>query len=235
MAKRLTDTSIWDKDWFTRLPPHLKCLVKYVRDKCDLAGIWSPNWPLAEFQIGKKVTEHDLISIDSGRQFKKFGQKIMCIDFIYFQYGLPLKDSSPIHRKIKSLLNEHKYPIDTLYNMVQVKEEEIVKEELEDKEEVKEEDKEKGKKEKIEFFEKVFLTEIENEKIKEKFGTAYQWALEQLSLHKNKSGTKYKSDYSAICLWVYDKFLKQKLEIQKATQNGTLKQPNLNPFRNPNG
>ena len=40
MPKRFTDTDIWEKEWFMSLKPTEKCLVKYVRDKCDLAGIW---------------------------------------------------------------------------------------------------------------------------------------------------------------------------------------------------
>ena len=33
MAKRFTDTELWDKEWFMKLSPKLKCLVKLVRDK----------------------------------------------------------------------------------------------------------------------------------------------------------------------------------------------------------
>jgi hypothetical protein len=68
MAKRLTDSELWDKEWFMELTPELKCLVKYVRDKCSMAGIWNPNWSLANTHIkpAKKMGLADLLSIDGG-------------------------------------------------------------------------------------------------------------------------------------------------------------------------
>jgi len=143
MAKRFTDTELWDKEWFMELPCKLKCLVKFVRDKSDLSGVWSPNWIIANTYIGEKVCESDLLNIDNGKQFVKIDSgKIFCIGFVDFQYGTELSEKSPVHRKIISLLNQHgifenyqnigyKYPI----NRVQDK----------DKEEVKEKDKVKVK------------------------------------------------------------------------------------------
>lgn len=143
MAKRFTDTELWDKEWFMQLPCRLKCLVKFVRDKADLSGVWSPNWIIANTYIGEKVTENDLLSVDNGNQFKKISNnKIFCIGFVDFQYGSELSEKSPVHRKIISLLTQHgiyenyqnivyKYPI----NRVQDK----------DKEEDKEKDKVKVK------------------------------------------------------------------------------------------
>lgn len=110
MAKRLTDTDIWDKEWFMKLSPKLKCLVKFVRDKCDLAGVWNPNWTLTNLYIGDKCNEQELLSIDNGNQFHKLESgKIFCIDFITFQNGI-LNEKSPIHIKIHSLLKQHSIP-----------------------------------------------------------------------------------------------------------------------------
>jgi hypothetical protein len=109
MAKRFTDSLIWEKEWFMNLPPHVKCLVKYVRDKCDCAGIWNPNFKLASVYIGETVTEEMLLTIDNGKQFKKLEDgKIYCIDFIQFQYGSNLNPASPVHRKILSIIDKHK-------------------------------------------------------------------------------------------------------------------------------
>ena len=97
MPKRFTDTDIWEKEWFMSLSPTDKCLVKYVRDKCDLAGIWKPNYTLASYVIGDKVDEKRLVSIDNGKQFEALHDgKILCIDFVRFQYGTELNPSSPI-------------------------------------------------------------------------------------------------------------------------------------------
>lgn len=108
MAKRFTDTEIWDKSWFMELTPTMKCFVKYVRDKCDIAGIWHPNYTLASVYIGEKVNETDLLLIDSGEQFEKMSDgKILCKGFIEFQYGGKLNPSSPIHAKVISILEKY--------------------------------------------------------------------------------------------------------------------------------
>jgi len=108
MGKRFTDTEIWDKEWFMQLPPKQKCLVKYVRDKCDLAGIWSPNYLLASVYIGEQVFEDDLLLIDDGNQFEKISDgKIYCTGFIDFQYGSSLNPQSPVHKKIIDILAKH--------------------------------------------------------------------------------------------------------------------------------
>lgn len=108
MAKRFTDTEIWDKEWFMSLPTKQKCLVKYVRDKCDLAGVWYPNYMLASVYIGEQVTEDDLLTIDDGNQFEKLQDgKIYCTGFVDFQYGSSLNPSSPVHKKIIDILKKN--------------------------------------------------------------------------------------------------------------------------------
>ena len=69
MAKRFTDTDQWDKEWFMQLPCRLKCLVQFVRSKCDLCGVWSPNWIITNSYIGEPVNELELLQIDNGQQF----------------------------------------------------------------------------------------------------------------------------------------------------------------------
>jgi hypothetical protein len=108
MPKRFVDTDIWEKEWFMSCTPTEKCLVKYVRDKCDLAGIWKPNFTLATYVIGSKVDEEMLLNIDNGNQFERLQDgKILCIDFVKFQYGTELNPSSPIHRKVIDLLSKY--------------------------------------------------------------------------------------------------------------------------------
>lgn len=51
----------------------------------------------------------------------------------------------------------------------------------------------------------VLLTIEQIKSAKEKFGTAYEWGLDELENHKQKSGQKYKSDYHALIGWVYEK------------------------------
>lgn len=93
------------------LRPHMKCLVDFVRDKCDVAGFWEPNWVLAQTYIdqsGKiKLSEADLLKIDRGQQFVKMPDgKIFCVGFIEFQYGQLSETCNP-HKKIISILKKH--------------------------------------------------------------------------------------------------------------------------------
>lgn len=114
MSKRFVDTEIWDKQWFMALSPKLKCFAKYVRDKCDLAGIWYPNYMLAGVYIGEQVTEEELLSIDGGKQFEKINDgKIYCIGFIDFQYGTYLSPQSPVHKKVMDILTKNNIPFET--------------------------------------------------------------------------------------------------------------------------
>lgn len=139
MAKRFTDTEMWDKEWFMNLSCKLKCLVKVVRDKADLCGVWSPNWTMATLYVGEKVNEDDLLTIDDGQQFIKLKNgRIFCIGFVEFQYG-ELSEKSPVHRKIIQLLTQNNLlenykNIGCEYPINRVQEEEQVKEEEEDKE-----------------------------------------------------------------------------------------------------
>ncbi len=143
MAKRFTDTDLWDKEWFMMLSPTLKCLVKFVRDKCDLAGVWSPNWVSAKMYIqDNSISENALLAIDNGSQFLKLPNgKILCIDFIKFQYGV-LSHKSPVHKRVFSILVDHNVKLDTLQIPYF---DSIYSGQEKDKEKEKEEDKEKEK------------------------------------------------------------------------------------------
>lgn len=113
MAKRFTDTEIWDKEWFMSLSPKMKCFVKYVRDKCDISGIWHPNYMLASVYIGEKVSESELLKIDNGRQFSRLPDgKIYCNDFVSFQYGGTLNPNSPVHKKVIDILRKYEVPVE---------------------------------------------------------------------------------------------------------------------------
>lgn len=225
MGKRLTDTDIWDKEWFMKLKPRLKCLVKFVRDKCDLAGVWNPNWTLAEVYIGEKVNEHELLSIDNGKQFIKLESgKIFCVDFIQFQNGI-LGEKSPIHIKILSLLKSHNipypYPINRVFNTPVV----IVGVEGEVKEGVKVKVKKDGEELVFPYTSEEFMTHwnilAKTKKWKSKEPTALQASLKKLSHYKEPIAIKIIED----CIaggWqglVTDKYDKQQTNNNGGTKN----------------
>ena len=96
--KRFTASELWEKEWFLNLNPRLKLFWIYLTMRCDCAGVWEPNFPLASFMIGDKVSEKDM---------KEFDDKILLLangkwwltKFIGFQYG-ELSESCPAHKPI---------------------------------------------------------------------------------------------------------------------------------------
>lgn len=118
------------------LRPKHKCLMKFLHDRCDNAGIWSPNWTLAAALIGESVGPDDLEAL--GDQIETMANgKIFIPSFIEFQYG-QLSERCIPHQKVITLLQKH-----NLYDRVYIpyiKGTSTHKEEEEDKEEEKEKD-----------------------------------------------------------------------------------------------
>jgi len=144
MAKRFTDTGIWEKEWFMKLSPKHKCLFRYLTERCDPAGVWEPNWHLATIYIGEKVDASDLMVIND--QVEKLSNgKIWLIGFIDFQYG-KLSDKSPAHIPVFKSIKKNNLTdrvFDRVLHTLMEKEKEKEKEKEEDKEEEKETVKEK--------------------------------------------------------------------------------------------
>lgn len=106
MAKRFTETGIWEKEWFMKLSPKHKCLFRFLTEKCDHAGVWEPNWQLATIYIGEKCDMSDLMVLND--QVEKLSNgKIWLPGFINFQYG-KLSEKSPAHIPVfKSLVKNN--------------------------------------------------------------------------------------------------------------------------------
>jgi len=129
MAKRFSETKIWEDEWYQSLPTKWKIVWKYLCDKCDEAGIWKPNFKLADFQINEKIKWDEATRwLNNGKIRVVITEKAWVLkDFVPFQYGEAVYTSQHgFHKKIRSMLS--RYPIDTLCNRVQ--EEEEVKEEV---------------------------------------------------------------------------------------------------------
>ena len=91
MAKRFSDTGIWNKEWFLNLSLKHKMLVKFLFDNCDCAGVYEPNYALLSFYIGEKITPKDFENL---KQIKKLKNGNFLIeDFLKFQYGISSYDS----------------------------------------------------------------------------------------------------------------------------------------------
>jgi len=109
--KRFTDTEMWAKPWFRKLPPKYKALWQYIRDKCDNSGVWVKDWELAVIFIGESISEVDALKlINNGKERIRVidnGEKWFIVDFIDFQYG-KLSDKSMPHLQVIRLLAKHR-------------------------------------------------------------------------------------------------------------------------------
>lgn len=135
--KRFTETEIWDKEWFMKLSPKHKCLLKFIFDKCDNAGVWSPNWILATACVNDvdPCTVDDLLALGNQVEVMPDG-KVFVPDFIEFQYGRLSEDCKP-HLKVINLLKKY-----NLYERVYIPYTKGMHT-LQEKEEEKEEEKER--------------------------------------------------------------------------------------------
>lgn len=101
MAKRFTDTEIWEQDWYIDLPNKYKLLWNYIKDKCDNAGIWRPNKSLLQRIIGEPINLNeflDFVNIDKPRIVVLPTQRWFLRDFFIFQYGDKFSPTSPVHK-----------------------------------------------------------------------------------------------------------------------------------------
>ena len=86
MAKRFTDTTKWNDDWFFNLSNEQKLAWIYILDTCDHAGVWKKNIKLLNFHTGSCFVEDNLKQVFSGK-FIEIKDKWFIPNFIKFQYG----------------------------------------------------------------------------------------------------------------------------------------------------
>lgn len=198
MSKRLTDTEIWDKPWFRKLSPAEKCAVNYIKDRCDLAGVWVPDFELAEMFIGEKIDWEALpAKINNNVHILENG-KWWLPDFVSFQCGcMPEEETANrAHRGYVAQLKKHGLYGQLIPNT-------RGNDGHNDNEQDKDNDKTKTKKV---YAEDVRLTEAEWGKLVDKYGEATARQLvNTLSAGKLAKGYRYKSDYHAILNWVVEK------------------------------
>jgi hypothetical protein len=114
MAHRDTDTLKWDDSWYQGLSMQSKLLWMYICDKCDQAGVWKENRPLAEFQIGSRIDWEEAAKDFSGR-IDTVEDRWVVLGFIRFHYG-ELHEGHKMFGKVQSVLSSHKmtYSTDSL-------------------------------------------------------------------------------------------------------------------------
>lgn len=107
MSKRFTDTGLYQKAWFRKLPPKIKCLWEWLRNQCDHAGVIEFDPELASFQIGEEVNFESLEYFGERVELLE-DSKIWLVDFIEFQVGVKkLKENYNPHKPIFRSLIKH--------------------------------------------------------------------------------------------------------------------------------
>lgn len=102
MVKRLSDSEIWNKDWFLDLTDKQKLLVKFLFDNCDCAGIYEISKRVLRNCFEQEITKEDFESI---KQVKFISEnKIFIEDFIKFQYNTSIPLLNPLNRVHKGIL-----------------------------------------------------------------------------------------------------------------------------------
>ncbi|ASZ14528.1 hypothetical protein [Chitinophaga sp. MD30] len=128
MAMRFSDTNEWEEDWFITMSGEYQHLWKYIKDKCDVAGVWKPN--VAMFQAITKFN----VSLDSFLK-KVNGGKLRIIvlengrwfipGFIKFQYfnkqqEFELLLNNPLHKSLYQSLNTNSVDLGAVRGLIAV-------------------------------------------------------------------------------------------------------------------
>lgn len=110
MAKRFTSSDKWEDPWYRRLTPSEKNFWDYICCRCDNAGVWKPEWDLAEFMIGSKFDSIKILQIlNEGKVrvnvLKNGSWQIL--GWIVYQCGGVLNDKIGAHRSIMAQMSKY--------------------------------------------------------------------------------------------------------------------------------
>ena len=106
MAKRLTDTAKWDRQWFREMPVEYKAFWTYLCDRCDHAGLWHKDLAMASFYIGAQIEAEKALGFFGDRVKVMADDKWFVERFISFQYG-ELKNNNSVHAAVLRTLQKH--------------------------------------------------------------------------------------------------------------------------------
>ena len=108
MAKRLSGTDIWNKDWYLELTDKQKLLVKFLFDNCDCAGIYEISKKMLRVCFNEEITKEDFKAI---KQVSFINENTIFIeDFIKFQYKIDISELNSkftVHKGIITRLNKY--------------------------------------------------------------------------------------------------------------------------------
>lgn len=161
MAKRNTDTELWNEDWFIEMSGRNQLFYFYIKDKCDHAGFWRPNFKHFEKDTGFRVNVKEFLSVVNSEYStgeKSFKERVRVLDngrwwlvgYIGFHFPI-LNLNNRFHRSVYDTFTKNVSCEDTTIYDFEVKDtsktpqEEVKKKERRRKKEEGEDNKEEVK------------------------------------------------------------------------------------------
>ena len=114
MAKRYTDTDIYNKEWYHELDVKYKAFWDYICRTCNHVGIWDVNIRLASFLINCDYTKPEILKVFNGRIIIIEEDKWILPKFIKFQYGDNLNPNNNVHKSVIAMID--KYNLEDIIN-----------------------------------------------------------------------------------------------------------------------
>lgn len=108
----MTDTEIWDEDWFIDLPNDYKLFFLYIKDRCDHSGMWRPNRRKLQMILHGKMLDYNTFLTEVNKDEAGIKNRIAILKngkwfltrFIPFQCGNKLNLGNGAHRGALKLL-----------------------------------------------------------------------------------------------------------------------------------
>lgn len=124
MAKRFSDTEIWDEDWFLEMPNEYKLFWFYLLSSCNHAGIFKIN--LKSFCALNQIhieLEKALEYFNNGKKrIRQINGSVWLVeDFFIFQYGQNFNSNNRVHESIKVQYQKYGVKLNTIRGLIEVK------------------------------------------------------------------------------------------------------------------
>jgi hypothetical protein len=103
MAKRDHDTELWSEDWFVNLSDSEMLFWFYIKDRCDHAGFWRPNFAIFEKITGRRINQQDFLNkmnSDKKRIEVLENGKWFITGYIAFQFCGSLNINNKFHASV---------------------------------------------------------------------------------------------------------------------------------------
>lgn len=111
--KRFCDTETLRDPWVLSLGLEAKLVYWFIKDNCDAAGVWEPNFKMVNFTFERDI-EWETVKFQMTAPFNGDSPRVEILPngkwyltrFVAFQYGKLSDDCFP-HRKILDLIEKH--------------------------------------------------------------------------------------------------------------------------------